>query len=304
MSTARNTIIDCDPGIDDALALMLAASSPELRLLGVTCVAGNRPVAHTARNACRVLDAAGRAAVPVYAGCARPIVRAAPCCNLVHGEDGLGGVLLGGEREPEALHATDFLARTLLEAASGTITLIAVGPLTNLALVEIKHPGALRRAKDVLVMGGAAFRRGNITPHAEFNFHADAMAAHVVLTSGAALTVFGLDVTEQAAMSAAWIASLGDLGSRCAQAAHAMLRAYAAKEPLLHDACPVAHTIEPSLFRGERLALSVDWHEGPTEGRLHAVRPPPGQHGNAQLVIGVDGARLLSLVRERISRLP
>jgi purine nucleosidase len=300
----RSVIIDCDPGIDDALALMLAAASPELHLLGVTCVAGNRPVQQTARNACRVLDAAGCTSVPVHAGCARPIAHAQPRCNLVHGEDGLGGVPLASMRQPEPLHATDFLARALLQHAPGSITLIAIGPLTNLAIVEIVHPGALRRAKDVLVMGGAAFRRGNVTPHAEFNFHADAAAAHVVLGSGAPLTLFALDATQQAAMSPAWIASLAALGSRCAQAAHAMLVAYAAKEPLLHDACPVACAIEPSLFHGERYALAVDWHAGPTEGRLRAVRPAGEQSGNACLITGVDGSRLLSLVRERIARLP
>jgi purine nucleosidase len=304
MIQAQEVIIDCDPGIDDALALMLAAASTELRLLGVTCVAGNRPVQQTAHNACRVLDVAGCASVPVHAGCARPIGRVQPRVGLVHGADGLGGVVLTGEGRPEPLHATDFLARTLLEAAPGSITLIAVGPLTNLALVEIKHPGALRLARDVLVMGGAAFRRGNITPQAEFNFYADPVAAHVVLGSGARLTVFGLDVTEQAAMPAAWIASLAACASRSAQAAAAMLGAYAAKEPLLHDVCPVAFAIEPSLFRGEDHVLSVDWHDGPTEGRLHAVRPGREQPGNARLITGVEGARLLSLVKERLSRLP
>jgi purine nucleosidase len=298
------TIIDCDPGIDDALALMLAAASPELRLLGVSCVAGNRPVEQTTRNARRVLDAAGCAAVPVHAGCARPLLHAQPRCNLVHGNDGMGGVALPEGREVDAMHGADFLAQTLLQGAPDTVTLIALGPLTNLAMAEIKHPGVLARARDVLVMGGAAFRRGNITPHAEFNFHADAAAAHVVLGADAPLTLFGLDATEQAAMPAEWIASLATLDSRCAQAAHAMLGAYAAKEPLLHDACPVACAIDPSLFGGERQVLSVEWHDGPTEGRLHAVRPAAGQQGNARLITRVDGARLLSLVRERVARLP
>ena len=304
MSETRDVIIDCDPGIDDALALMLAAASPELRLLGVTCVAGNRPLVQTARNACRVLDLAGRASVPVHAGCARPIARPEPRSGLIHGEDGLGGVKLDSARGPEPQHATDFLASALLSAAPGSITLIALGPLTNLALVEIEHPGALQRARDVLIMGGAAFRRGNITPHAEFNFYADPMAAHVVLASGAALTVFGLDVTEQAAMSAQWIASLGMLGSRCASAAQAMLVAYAAKELLLHDACPVGYVVDASLFQGAPHVLSVEWRDEATEGRLHAALPAPGGPANALLITGVDGPRLLSLVKDRIAGLP
>src|SRR5205085_7927837 len=185
--------MDCDPGIDDALALMLAAASPELRLLGVTCVAGNVPVTLTAPNARRLLDLAGCTSVPVCAGCARPIARADMRSDGVHGSNGLGGVVLPGEGRPEAMHATDYLADVLLREAPGSITVIAVGPLTNLALVELKHPGTLRRARELLVMGGAAFRPGNVTPHAEFNFHCDPVAAHVVLEAGASLTLFGLD---------------------------------------------------------------------------------------------------------------
>lgn len=297
-------IIDCDPGIDDALALMLAVASPELHLLGVTCVAGNRSVDLTARNACRVLETAGRTSLPVHPGCARPLLHAQARCNLVHGEDGLGGVALAGERQPEPMHAADFIARTLLQSAPASITLIAIGPLTNLALVEIKHCGTLARAKDVLVMGGAAFRRGNVTPHAEFNFHADAAAAHVVLGSGAPITLFPLDATQQARVSPEWMASLAMLDSRCARAAHAMLLAYATKELVLHDACPVAYAIDASLFHGERHVLSVDWRPGPTEGRLYALRHAEGHSGNARLMTEVDGDRLLALVLERVARLP
>lgn len=305
--TRRDVIVDCDPGIDDALALMLAAASPELRLTAVTCVAGNRPLAQTAPNACRVLDLAGCGAVPVYAGCARPIARAEAPVGLVHGEDGLGGVELGAGgpmRRPEARHAVDFLAHALLDAAPDTLTLIAVGPLTNLALAEIQHPGVLRRARDVLVMGGAAFRRGNITPHAEFNFYADPVAAHVVLGAGARLAVFGLDVTEQAVLSPPWIEALGAGASRCAQAARAMLHAYAARERLLHDVCPVAYALDPSLFEALGQELSVDWGAGPTEGRLRAVRPARGEPGNARWVTSVQSDRLLALVRQRIQQLP
>ena len=300
---SQPVIIDCDPGIDDALALMLAAGSPELELLGVTCVAGNRPLDRTAPNACRVLDVAGASSVPVYAGCARPLAQPEPRSNLVHGDDGLGGAALPLQRPPEAQHAVDFIADTLLRAQPGTITLIAVGPLTNLALAEIKHAGVLRRAKALLVMGGAAFRRGNVTPHAEFNFWADPVAAHVVVGADAPLTVFGLDVTEQAKMSHEWIESLSELPGRSAQAAHAMLSGYQTKEHLLHDACPVAYAIEPALFAGERHRLSVDWQPGETEGRLLAS-PPQGDDGGALLMRRVDGTRLLSLVRERVAQLP
>lgn len=300
-------ILDCDPGIDDALALLLACGSAEFELLGITTVAGNRPADITAVNACRLMDLAGRHDVAVYAGASRPLAQAEARCNLVHGEDGLGGVQLPEGRAPAAEHASDFIARTLLTEPTGSVTLVAVGPLTNLALAEIKHPGLLQRAKSLVVMGGAAFRPGNITPCAEFNFYADPLAAHTVMESGPQVHMFGLDVTSKAVMSEAWIASLGELDTRSGQAAHAMLRAYALEDPLLHDACPVAWLLEPALFSGEPCAVSVDWRPGITEGQSCTRRMAgkrAAERANAMVYTGVDGARLLALVRERLARLP
>jgi len=300
-------IIDCDPGIDDALALLLACGSPEFELLGVTAVAGNRPVGTTADNACRLLDLAGRPDVPVFAGAARPLAHAQPRCNLVHGEDGLGGVALPPGRAPAAGHASDFIAHTLLSEPAATVTLVAVGPLTNLALAEIKHPGLLRRAKSLLVMGGAAFQPGNVTPCAEFNFHADPLAAHTVLEAAEQIQLFGLDVTSRASMPDAWIASLSQLDTRCGRAAYRMLQAYAQEDPLLHDACPVAWLLEPALFSGEPCAVGVDWRPGATEGQSWAWplwRSPQGRPMNALVYTGVDTGRLLDLVRARLAALP
>ena len=300
-------IIDCDPGIDDALALLLAAGSPEFDLLAVTTVTGNRPVDITTANARRILDLAGRETVPVYAGCARPLGDAQARCNLVHGEDGLGGIELPASRDASSGHAADLIARTLMESSPRTVTLVAVGPLTNLALAEIKTPGVLRRAHSLVIMGGAAFCLGNITPAAEFNFYADPLAAHKVLSAGADVKLFGLDVTSKAVMSPEWIASLGAPGTRCGTAANAMLTAYALADPLLHDACPVAWLIDPSLFTGEMCTVSVDWRPGPTEGQTLAWRVgredkpfPP----NAQVFTDLQTDRVLELVRERIARLP
>ena len=307
MTTRHRLVIDCDPGIDDALALLLAAASPELELLGVTCVAGNRPLAATADNACRVLDLAGRHAVPVHAGCSRPLAHGEPRCNLVHGEDGLGGVALPRTRGPSDLHAADFLERTLSDADAGPVTLVAVGPLTNLALAELKRPGLLRRARAVLVMGGAAFCDGNITPSAEFNFYADALAAQTVLSSGANVSVFGLDVTRQAAMPADWIESLAALGNRCGDAARALLRSFARPNPLLHDACPIAWLLAPELFTAQRCTVAVDWRPGLTEGHLAARRLPadgPADGGVADVFTAVQADGLRALLRERLARLP
>jgi purine nucleosidase len=303
----NKVIIDCDPGIDDALALMLACGSPEIDLIAVTAVCGNRSVETTALNAGRILRVAGRQDVPVMVGCARPIVYKAPRYNLIHGEDGLGGVALPRGGKPTAPHAIDHISRVLLESTPQTVSIVAIGPLTNLAIAEIKHPGLLQRARSILVMGGAAFCPGNATPSAEFNFHADAVAAHIALNAGANLLLFGLDVTSKAVMSDEWIASVGTISTGCAVAAHDMLRAYVVRDPKLHDACPVAYLLDPSLFSSEFCSVSVDWHPGDTEGHLCAwptSRERPAHAASIEVFTDVDRDRLLALVRGRIARLP
>lgn len=300
-------ILDCDPGIDDALALMLAAGSPELRLVGITTVAGNRPVEVTSLNARRIMDLAGRQQVPVHAGAACPFGHAQPRCNLVHGEDGLGGVDLGPPSALSPGHAATQLVQWLRDSPAQTLTLVAVGPLTNLALAESLSPGVLQRAHRVLIMGGALRCAGNVTPAAEFNFYADPVAAQMVLAAQADTVLFPLDVTRQAAMPAAWIDSLADLPSRCGQAAARMLRAYASVDPLLHDACPVACLLDDSLFTAEPCHVDVDWRPGPTEGHVSAwfaPRQPNRVAFPATAMTRVRGPALLDLVRERIGALP
>jgi purine nucleosidase len=305
MTSPTALVIDCDPGIDDALALMLAAAAPQLDLRAVTCVAGNRPVPVTAANARKILDVVDLDAVPVYAGAARPLAYPEPRCNEVHGLDGLGGARLAGRNAIAAGHAADVIVDLLASEPSGSLTLVAIGPLTNLALAEIKAPGVLRRARQVAVMGGAAFVPGNVTPAAEFNFYADALAAHVVVTSGAKPLVFGLDVTRKVAMSPQWIESVARRGSRAGEAAGAMLQAYAA-HPLLHDACPIAWLIDPTLFTLQEFALGIEWREGSAEGNSRAFPPPPTGGPNAPNVLlatEVDAPRLLDMVRVHLDTL-
>ena len=306
MTTTHELILDCDPGIDDALALFVAAGAPDrLHLRGVTCVAGNRPVETTTDNACRVLHAAGRGDVPVYAGAARPLAYPEARCNLVHGEDGLGGVVLAAARRPENEHAVNFIVRMLLGAPESTITIVAIGPLTNLALAEVMSPGVLRRSRGLSVMGGAVSCPGNITPQAEFNFYADPLAAHIVLGSGSKLDLFGLDVTSKAVMPPAWIASLAGLGGVCSQSAYQMLLAYAAMDPLLHDACPIAHLIQPELFSGSHWKLQVDCSVGPNAGHLSGSQQPmEPMNANAFVFDAVDCDGLMSLVKGRLAQLP
>jgi purine nucleosidase len=303
----KKIIIDCDPGIDDALALLLAAGSPSLALLAVTTVAGNRPVATTGVNARKIMDLAGCQQVPVYAGAERPFGYADARCNLVHGEDGLGGVDAGAARPVQDGHAANRLVELLSAHPAGSVELVAVGPLTNLALAESLSPGILCRARRVLIMGGALRFPGNITPAAEFNFYADPVAAEMVLMAGANTVLFPLDVTSSAIMTPAWIHSFLSLDSRCGRAAAGMLEAYAELDPLLHDACPVAYLLDETLFAGEPCHVEIDWRPGPTAGHVLAWfgEQMDGEHpANALAMTTVRNDALLELVHRAIGSLP
>jgi purine nucleosidase len=300
-------ILDCDPGIDDAIALALAVASPGITVRAVTAVAGNRPVETTTRNARRLLDLFGAGHIPVYSGAARSLAYSEPRCSTSHGEDGLGGIDIGSGDSIGTEHATDVIAAALAGSDGRDLTLVAVGPLTNLALVEIKHPGLLARAADILVMGGSAFTGGNITPAAEFNFWSDPLAAHVVLSSGANLRIFGLDVTSRAAMTPDFLGRLVRSGGNSARKLHEMLKVYGLSDPLLHDTCPVAFLVEPGLFTSVRGYMQVEWSPGLGEGRSHfwpdtlETRPKPS---NVSVVTHVDNGALLALLEERLVRLP
>ena len=186
--SGRPVIIDCDPGIDDAIALLLALASPEeIDLLGITCVAGNVPLPLTLRNARIVVELSGRTDVPIYAGCARPMRRTLSTGERIHGKTGLDGY---DWPEPSLVigdgHAVDFIVETCLAAKDGAITLCPVGPMTNIATAIVKQPRILPKLREIAFMGGAALVPGNVTPVAEFNIHADPHAAEVVLQSGVA----------------------------------------------------------------------------------------------------------------------
>src|SRR5436189_380587 len=194
---ARSTpiLLDCDPGHDDAIALLLALASPELELLAVTTVAGNQTLEKTTANAIRVLEFAGRADVPVAAGADRPLVREQYVASYVHGETGLDGPdLPPAQSDPVEQHAVDFLADAIRETG-GKVTLVPTGPLTNVALLLALHPDA--RPERIVLMGGA-IAEGNVTPAAEFNIWCDPEAAARVFASGIDVTMIGLDVTHKA----------------------------------------------------------------------------------------------------------
>jgi purine nucleosidase len=256
-------ILDCDPGIDDALAIAFAAGHPGIELAGITTVAGNVPIARTTRNALDVADFVGATSVPVTAGCAGPLLRPAADARAVHGETGLGGAALPGSgRAPARGHAADFIIERA-SAGPGEVTLIATGPLTNIALALRKEPRLPELVREFVIMGGSA-GRGNVTPAAEYNMWADPEAASVVFAAGWTVQMIGLDVTLQALATAQVQRAMADLGPLGATLLLPALARYSSLPvPAVHDVCAVASVAAPEVFGYTPAQVQVE-----TAGRL------------------------------------
>jgi len=303
-------LIDCDPGHDDAMALLLALASPEVELLGVSAVAGNQTLERTTANALRVLEFVDRGDIPVAAGAPRPLVRELHVAADVHGETGLDGPDLpppSGAPVPE--HAVEFLARRLRHAPA-PVTLVPIGPLTNVALLLAEHPEAAERIERIVLMGGA-IGLGNVTPAAEFNVWVDPEAAARVLHSGLDVTIVGLDVTHKALLGADRVERLrasGRTGTMVAEL-HAFysafhLRVYGDPATPVHDAMAVAHVIRPGLVTTEHRNVEIDCASELCRGRtvvdlLRKTGRPP----NAHVATDVDADGFLDLLVERIASL-
>jgi purine nucleosidase/pyrimidine-specific ribonucleoside hydrolase len=297
-------LLDCDPGHDDAIALLLALGSDELELRGVTTVAGNQTLEKTTANAIRVLELAGRGEIPVAAGASRPLVRQARVAADVHGETGLDGPdLPPPQAEPSTQHAVDFLA----ERIAG-VTLVATGPLTNVALLLARHPDA--RPERIVLMGGA-IAEGNVTPAAEFNMWADPEAARRVFTSGLDLTMVGLDVTHKALVNAEHAEQLRRSG-RIGEVVAELLEFYGGFHRAtygwdgspIHDAVAVAHVIDPSLLELERLNVRIDTESELCRGRTVVdLWRRTGLEPTANVAVGIDSERFVRLLQERLARL-
>jgi inosine-uridine nucleoside N-ribohydrolase len=304
-------ILDCDPGHDDAIALLLALASPEVRLLGVTTVAGNQTLAKTTANAIRVLDHVGRDDLAVAAGAARPLVRDPHVARDVHGESGLDGPTLPQPaRAATTTHAIDWIAHAV-ENEPEPITLIATGPLTNVALLLARHPGPAARLRRIVLMGGA-IGLGNVTPAAEFNIWADPEAAQRVLSGGGPhVTMVGLDVTHRALMTPAHAARL-DTAGRAGRLVAELYRFYAGFHTRsygwdgapVHDAVALAYAIDPALLQTETCPIRVDTGTEPSRGRtyvdLHGVTE---WTPDCDVAVEIDAERFLALLVERIAAL-
>jgi inosine-uridine nucleoside N-ribohydrolase len=309
-------IFDTDPGVDDAMALLLARASPEVDLLGVTTVFGNNDVSQTTRNALRVLEASGRVeAVPVVAGAGAPLVRPKRAhVSFIHGVDGLGGETPDVEERrptPWPGGAAGFIVDTV-RAHPGEVTLVAVGPLTNLALALALEPRLPSLVKRVVIMGGAVDVPGNATPVGEANIVSDPEAAARVLGAGwqQPVVMVGLDVTLKTQMSAEYLRELAATGTPAAafvgRITPVYYRFYTEMVGLPgmpnHDPSALAYVLDPSLFRTERVRLHVE-----TLGRCAGQTVPDRRRRNpwadlpeVEVCLGVDSVRLLRLFRERV----
>jgi inosine-uridine nucleoside N-ribohydrolase len=303
-------LVDCDPGLDDALALLLVLGSPELELLGVTAVAGNQTVDKTTANALKVLELAGRADVPVALGADRPLAGELVLAADAHGDSGLGELdLPTPTAAPFEEAAVDFLADRL-HAAATPATVFALGPLTNIALLLALYPEAANRIDRLVLMGGAICE-GNQTASAEFNIWIDPEAAHRVFGSGLDITMVGLDVTNRAVLTrgdADELRSSGPVGSAAAGMLDFYLdfyeEAYEHGGAPIHDALAVAYVLQPEILRTTARRVEIDL-TGICRGRtvVDMRRRTRLPEPNAQVAVDVDVAAFRTLLVERLMRL-
>ncbi len=311
----RKIIIDTDPGQDDAVAILLALASPEdFEVVGVVAVAGNVGLHHNATNARKIVELAGRPDVPVYAGCSRPMRRTLVTAEHVHGDTGLNGPDLPPptiELQPE--HGVDYLIDAIMSAEPKSITLCTLGPLTNIAMAIVKEPRIAERVAELVMMGGAYFEVGNITPAAEFNIYVDPDAADIVFKSGIKLTVLPLDVTHQMQSTPARLNAIKAIGNKSGQAAYDMLtfsegfdlKKYGWEGAPLHDPTVIAYLIDPTIFEGRECNVTIETTSELTIGMTvtdywHVTDKPK----NATYIRSGDADRFYDLLTERLARLP
>ncbi|MER8590819.1 nucleoside hydrolase [Mesorhizobium sp. M1182] len=313
MPQSRRIIIDTDPGQDDAVAILLALGSAELEIVGITAVAGNVPLKLTEKNARKICELAGRPDVKVYAGAIRPLARELVTAEEVHGKTGLNGPQLPEPKmKLQDEYAVDFIVETLMNEESGTITLCALGPLTNVALALIREPKIAPRIKEIVLMGGGFFEGGNVTPTAEFNIYVDPHAADVVFKSGIPIVMMPLDVTHKALTTAKRTKAFRKLGTRVGTATANMLEfferfdeeKYGTDGGPLHDPCVIAYLLKPKLFKGRNCNVSVETASELTMGMTvidwWGVTKRPK---NAMVMRDIDHDAFFALLLERLGRL-
>ncbi len=314
MAHPRKIIIDTDPGQDDAVAILLALASPEeIDVLGITAVAGNVPLALTQKNARIICELAGKPETRVFAGCDRPMQRKLVTAEHVHGKTGLDGPQMADPTMPLMDgHAVDFIIETLRREAAHSVTLCPLGPLTNIATAFERAPDIVARVQQIVLMGGAYFEVGNITPTAEFNIFVDPEAADIVFKSGVPIVVMPLDVTHKALTTRARVEAFRALGNEAGRMVAEWtdfferfdMQKYGSDGAPLHDPCVIAYLIRPDLFAGRHINVEIETQSDLTLGMTVAdwwgVTQRPA---NALFIGSVDADGFYALLTERIGRL-
>lgn len=310
----RKIIIDTDPGQDDAVAILLALASPEdVTVLGVTAVAGNVPLPLTEKNARIVCELAGKPETLVFAGCDVPMKRKLVTAEHVHGKTGLDGPKMDDPTMPlQAQHGVDFIIETLRTHDACTVTLCPLGPLTNIATAFEKAPDIVDKVQEIVLMGGAYFEVGNITPAAEFNIYVDPEAAKIVFASGIPIVVMPLDVTHHALTTRARVDAFSALGTKVGDMVAAWTNfferfdkeKYGSEGAPLHDPCVIAYLIQPDLFEGRHVNVEIETQSDLTLGMTVADwwrvtdRKP-----NAMFMGSLNADGFFALLTERLARL-
>ena len=312
---AQKIIIDTDPGQDDAVAILLALASPEeIEVLGITAVAGNVPLSLTEKNARIVCELAGRPDIAVYAGCDRPLKRKLVTAEHVHGKTGLDGPELPEPKiKLQEKHGVDFIIDTILQEPENSISLCPLGPLTNIASAILKQPKIVSRIKKIVLMGGAYFEVGNITPSAEFNIFVDPDAAKIVFEAGIDMVVMPLDVTHKALVTEKRNEAFRQLKSPVGIAVAEMTdfferfdkEKYGSSGAPLHDPCVTAYLIDPKIFSGKNINVEIETKSELTLGMTVADWwGVTDRKANTFFVGDLDSDKFFSLLTERLGRLP
>ena len=307
----RKIIIDCDPGQDDAVMLLLALACPEeFDILGITAVAGNVPLELTQRNARIMCELAGRTDVPVFAGCDKPMRHELITAENVHGKTGIDGVAVYPPAMPlQAQHAVDFIIETLLAAGDGSITLVPTGPLTNIGQAISREPRILPKIREIVLMGGAMREAGNTTPSAEFNILEDPDAAQIVMHCGRPLTIVPLDVTHQVLVSRQRLEQIRAIGTPVGDAIVGMMEffnrfdsiKYGSDGAPLHDPCTIAYLLEPGLFEGKMCNVEIETGSPLTRGHTAVdFWGVTGRAHNANWLYSVDADGFFALLIDRL----
>jgi purine nucleosidase len=310
----RKIIIDTDPGQDDAVAILLALASPEdVEVLGITAVAGNVPLPLTEKNARIVCELAGKPETRVFAGCDAPLARKLVTAEHVHGKTGLDGPQLADPTMPlQPQHAVDFIIETVRSHPEKTITLCPLGPLTNVATALQRAPDIAPRLQEIVLMGGAYFEVGNITPAAEFNIFVDPEAADIVFRAGVPLVVMPLDVTHKALTTAPHVQGFRDMGTEPGRMVAEWTdfferfdkEKYGSAGAPLHDPCVIAYLIRPELFKGRHINVEIELTGTYTTGMTVADWwRVSGRAPNAMFMGDIDADGFFGLLTERIARL-